>query len=137
MVRFVVTVLVTLIGLVALVGCSDDGASDNSTGSRESALLSAEVVPVSQAEQLLDDGARLVDVRTPEEFAAGHLDGAVNVDFEAGDFPERIAELPREETYVVYCASGNRATGAVEAMADLGIERVVNGGGYHDLRGLG
>ena len=81
------------------------------------------------------DGAEVVDVRTAEEFDSGHLDGAVNIDYQAADFAERVSELPREKSYVVYCASGRRATGAVEQMRDLGFTDVVNGGGYTDLAG--
>ena len=73
---------------------------------------------------------------TPEEFAEGHLEGAVNIDVQADDFADRVGELARDETYVVYCATGNRATGAVETMAELGFDDAVNGGGYADLAQL-
>ena len=93
---------------------------------------SAEPVPAEEALARIADGADVIDVRTPEEFEAGHLDGALNIDVQAYDFRERVDRLPRRIPYVVYCASGNRATGAVEKMLELGFD-VVNGGGYDDL----
>jgi len=89
-------------------------------------------VPADDALARIADGADVIDVRTPEEFEAGHLDGALNIDVQAYDFRDRVDRLPRRISYVVYCASGNRATGAVEKMLELGFD-VVNGGGYDDL----
>jgi rhodanese-related sulfurtransferase len=59
-------------------------------------------------------------VRTPEEFAAGHLDGAVLVDIKDASFDARIAELDPSMSYVVYCRSGNRSAQAVERMKAAG-----------------
>src|SRR5690606_39273519 len=51
----------------------------------------------------------VVDVRTPSEYASGHLEGAVNVDFQSAEFDATIAELDPDVEYVVYCQSGNRS----------------------------
>jgi rhodanese-related sulfurtransferase len=59
-------------------------------------------------------------VRTPEEFAAGHLGGAVLVDIKDASFDARIAELDPSLSYVVYCRSGNRSAQAVERMKAAG-----------------
>lgn len=74
-------------------------------------------------------GVTVVDVRTPAEFAAGHLDGAVNIDVESADFATAIADLDPEGTYAVYCRSGNRSAVAVGQMAQAGIT------GTYDLDG--
>ncbi len=71
----------------------------------------------------------VVDVRTSSEYAAGHLDGAINIDVRAADFDARVAELPQDGRYVVYCASGNRSASAVSRMADLGFTDLVDAGG--------
>jgi phage shock protein E len=122
---------------VLLVGAAACGADEPAepAGASSPAADSAAPIPAADALARVADGAEVVDVRTAEEFDAGHLDGAVNIDYQAADFAEKIAELPREESYVVYCASGRRATGAVEQMRDLGFTDVVNGGGYTDLAG--
>lgn len=65
------------------------------------------------------DGVVLLDVRTPEEFAEGHLEGAVNLDVQAPDFAARAAELDGA-SYAVYCRSGNRSQTAMQAMRSAG-----------------
>lgn len=71
----------------------------------------------------------VLDVRTPEEYASGHLQGAVNIDVGAADFDTRIAELPLDGEYVVYCRSGNRSAAAVDRMNELGFTDVTDAGG--------
>ncbi|MEZ5232233.1 MAG: rhodanese-like domain-containing protein [Acidimicrobiales bacterium] len=66
----------------------------------------------------------LIDVRTPEEFAEGHLDAPRLIDYNAPGFAEQVAELDRSVPYFVYCRSGNRSAGAVAVMAGLGFETV-------------
>jgi rhodanese-related sulfurtransferase len=66
----------------------------------------------------------ILDVRTPEEFAEGHLLGAVNMNVMAADFAARLGALDREKTYLVYCRSGNRSTKAVQTMERLGFRSV-------------
>lgn len=86
------------------------------------------------ARAAIEDGATVVDVRTPAEYDGGHLDGALNIDVQAPDFQERISELPRDETYVVYCRSGNRSAAAIRIMEGLGFTDLVDGGAYDSLK---
>lgn len=66
----------------------------------------------------------IVDVRTPAEYATGHLEGAVNIDLQSPSFDDAVAELDSEADYVVYCQSGNRSAQAVSVMeeADLAVQ---------------
>ncbi len=73
-----------------------------------------------RARELVSGGATLVDVRTPEEYAAGHVDGALNVPVD--EVAARIAEIPRERPVVVYCHSGRRAARAAETLQQNGYE---------------
>lgn len=66
------------------------------------------------------DDLVVLDVRTPEEFATGHLEGAVLVDFYAADFAEQLAALDTDVSYLVYCRSGNRSGQALGVMEQLG-----------------
>lgn len=75
----------------------------------------------------------VIDVRTPEEYAAGHVEGAVNIDATADDFRQRLDALPRDQYYVVYCETGRRAAQAVAVMRDLGFGSVTNGGSLEGL----
>ena len=61
-------------------------------------------------------GTVVLDVRTPAEFAAGHLPEAKNIDIEGPDFAGGIAALDKTATYAVYCRSGNRSATAMEQM---------------------
>lgn len=64
----------------------------------------------------------VVDVRTPAEYAGGHLEGAVNIDFQSAEFGATISELDPDDEYVVYCQSGNRSAQAVTAMEAAGLD---------------
>ena len=68
----------------------------------------------------------LIDVRTAEEFATGHLQGATNLDLRAVDFDSRLASLAKGSTYAVYCHSGNRSGQALERMAAAGFTNVAD-----------
>jgi len=68
----------------------------------------------------------VIDVRTPQEFAEGHLDGAVNIDLQSGVFEQQISQLDAAGDYLVYCRSGNRSGQAAQIMGQLGFENVVN-----------
>lgn len=64
----------------------------------------------------------IIDVRTPEEFAQGHLDGAVNIPVELPSFTAQIQALDPDASYLVYCRSGRRADVAIDYMQSLGME---------------
>lgn len=110
--------LLTIAGFVALVSaCSSSG----------SATAVESVSPQVAAEKLAaEPGTVVLDIRTPEEVAAGHLPGAVNIDFYEADFEDRIAGLDRDASYVVYCRSGNRTSQARSVFEDLGFGDVID-----------
>ncbi len=66
-------------------------------------------------------GVVIVDVRTPEEFAEGHIEGAINIPVEYADYMDQVAQLDPTATYAVYCRSGNRSQPAVAGMESAGI----------------
>ena len=74
----------------------------------------------------------IIDVRTPDEYASGHVDGAVNIDWEGATFADEVAALDKNGTYLLYCRSGNRAGQAKAAMEQMGFTNVTNLGGYQD-----
>ncbi|RYU80498.1 rhodanese-like domain-containing protein [Hymenobacter persicinus] len=79
----------------------------------------------------------VLDVRTPAEYATGHLRQAQNLDFKAPDFAEKVAALDPTKTYLLYCASGNRSGQASAIMQEKGFAKVVNGGAFKDLKAAG
>lgn len=80
--------------------------------------------------------AAVIDVRTPAEFAEGHLDGAVNIDWQGATFFDEIAQFDPSGTYIIYCRSGNRAGQAITAMTELGFTDLTNAGGVDEAAGV-
>ena len=76
----------------------------------------------------LEAGTIVIDVRTPEEYASGHLDGALNIDVQSPDFAQQVSQLDPEATYFIYCRSGNRSGQAMSQMANMGFGDMTNGG---------
>ncbi len=68
----------------------------------------------------------LLDVRTPEEFAEGHVPGAVNIDVKNPNFEEEIQKLDTKKNYFIYCKSGVRARLATEKMQEKGFKNAKN-----------
>ena len=77
-------------------------------------------------------GTTVVDVRTPAEFAQGHLPGAVNIDVSSPDFTQQLTALDPAAPYAVYCRSGNRSAAALAQMAAAGFTAA-----YHLDGGVG
>lgn len=99
------------------VGASACGGSQTS---QETAVAQ------SQGEQVI------IDVRTPEEFAAGHLPGARNLDLNGGDFAAALDGLDKSTPYLLYCRSGNRSGMALEMMQQAGFTDVKNLGSVQE-----
>jgi rhodanese-related sulfurtransferase len=125
--RRVLLLLAALVGLtVLLAGCSGSSSTVSTVGAQEFLTSAAE------------PGTVVVDVRTPAEFTAGHVDGAVNINVESPDFGAQIGALPKDTTYAVYCRSGRRSALASDQMAEAGFTSVVNlQGGLADLQAAG
>lgn len=118
---------------VGLSGCSSDSGATETAAAAEvqgpatPAEAPAEPVRVGVPEfanVIASPGVTIVDVRTPEEFAQGHIEGAVNIPVENPDFLDRVGELDPAGTYAVYCRSGNRSQAAVSGMSSIGINGI-------------
>ncbi|WP_266202297.1 rhodanese-like domain-containing protein [Pontibacter kalidii] len=95
------------------------------------------MTPTEFKEQNLNSKTVVVDVRTPEEYASGHLDGARLSDFRGGEFAEEMKNWDKDKVYYLYCASGNRSGQAAELMKQAGFKHIYNLGGYQDLKEAG
>lgn len=67
----------------------------------------------------------VLDVRTPEEFKSGRIEGAINIDINSNAFKDGIGKLDRGKTYLVYCRTGRRSGEAVKIMRDLGFRNLL------------
>lgn len=96
------------------------------------------VAPREFSEKLAENPeAILIDVRTPEEFADGHLEDAINIDWKGSDFGEQVAELDKTTPVYVYCLSGGRSKGAANFLKKQGFETVIEmDGGMMKWRSL-
>jgi rhodanese-related sulfurtransferase len=116
--------IVTALAFIA-ASCSSDNTSSSST------TVAVQTMPPNTAPTSSVDLHGIVmvlDVRTPEEFTAGHIDGAVNFDYDGGVLKQRLDLLVPDIAYGVYCHSGRRSALAVAEM---------KAAGFTDVRDLG
>ena len=113
--------------LILLAGCS-------STGSATTVNLN-----VSEfSQKITEPDVIILDVRTPEEFARGHIQGGLINDFNSGDFANEITRLNPSENYAIYCRSGSRSGQAASIMHKAGFHDVSNlNGGVIDWTNAG
>lgn len=118
---------------IGLSGCSSDSGSTDTAAAAEiqgpAAAIESPESPVRVgvtefANVIASPGVTIVDVRTPQEFAEGHIEGAVNIPVEFPDFMDQVSQLDPSGTYAVYCRSGNRSQPAVAGMSSVGINAI-------------
>jgi rhodanese-related sulfurtransferase len=78
------------------------------------------VDPVEFSEVIAQPGVIILDVRTPEEFNAGHIENAININVADSNFSSEVSKLDKNATVAVYCRSANRSGVATKEMAELG-----------------
>ena len=129
MTRIVSTLLIASALCVAFSSHAVAGAEPAAVPAAKPAAPAAASVaaPMSQ-EALLQhqsqhpDHLYVLDVRTPQEYAAGHVPGAVNVPYD--QLASRLAEVPKDKDIVLYCKSGRRAGIAADVLAANGYKRL-------------
>lgn len=112
------TFVASIIGATLLLGACGGSTATDSTLELTSVGDVAEIVASPPADLVV------LDIRTPEEFASGHLAGAINVDYYASDFEAQLRELDLTARYVMYCNSGNRSSNALPLMDAIGFTEV-------------
>jgi phage shock protein E len=86
----------------------------------------------SKVKEKISKGARIIDVRTPEEFSEGHYKGAVNIPL--SDIPARIKEFgDTSKPIIVYCRSGRRSAEAKKILIEKGYKDITDAGGLTDM----
>jgi rhodanese-related sulfurtransferase len=126
--------LAVLVPVATACGGDEDAAPSDTVAATPidtGAIAPFSVITADQGVALMDADPSivLIDVRTPEEFGQGHIEGADNIDVESGAFAAAIADLPTDGRYVVYCRSGNRSATAVDMMEAAGFTDVYDMGG--------
>jgi rhodanese-related sulfurtransferase len=111
-----------LVGLL-VVGVSCVRADD----STNAAPTKATHVDGKEAGKLVAKGdITVIDIRTPSEFAGGHIAGATNINYRANNFSEQIEKLDRDKTYLVHCAVGARSTSSLPKFEKLGFKHIIH-----------
>ena len=104
----------------------------------EKATYTYDVDSAAFIDKLAETNGNLIDVRTPEEYANGFIEGAVNINFNGPDFESEIEKLDKSKPAFVYCMAGGRSSKAMQKMHEMGFEEVYNLlGGYSGYIGSG
>lgn len=82
--------------------------------------------------QLVKNGAIILDVRTPGEYAGGHIKGSKNIPLQS--LQQQLKNLPKDKTIITCCASGMRSGSAKSMLQNNGFKEVYNGGGWSSLQ---
>lgn len=123
--RFAGTAATLVAAATLLAGCSSGTVSVTAGPTAASApAAGASLAPSDFAAAAKLPDTVLLDVRTPAEFASGHLPGAVNIDIESADFGQQVMGLDQSKNYAVYCRSGNRSKAATTAMQQVGFTKL-------------
>jgi rhodanese-related sulfurtransferase len=110
----------TALAVAALGGVSACSSSPATTASAAAQASGAHVSAADFAAAIQQPGVVVIDVRTPAEFAAGHIAGAKNIDIDGAEFATQIASLDKSRTYALYCHSGRRSGLALTDMSNAG-----------------
>lgn len=97
-----------------------------------SACSQSKSKPITELSQKDIESHTVLDVRTPEEFEAGHLQGgAVNIDWFDDEFEKAVRAIDKSKPILVYCKKGGRSAKAVEKLVSMGYKNVIDlTGGY-------
>jgi len=83
-------------------------------------------------EPIIKEGAFLVDVRTPGEFANGHVKGSVNIPLD--QVSSQLSKFKDKKNIIVFCQSGGRSGQAKSILERNGFHHVINGGTWNDIK---
>jgi phage shock protein E len=136
-------ILSLLAGILLLGACNQHNASSGAAAPAGVQATASQVKSLTsqQAKDLLTrkPATIILDVRTDQEFTGGHLENAINLDYNTPDFQTQLQSLDRAKSYLVYCAVGGRSSKAAQLMQEMGFLQVYNvtGGGFPELQSAG
>ena len=81
-------------------------------------------------QDLVRKGYTIIDVRTPEEFEEGHIEGAQNINVKSEAFVAEIENLPKSDTLLIYCRTGKRSIYAAQVMVSFGFQKIYDLDGF-------
>jgi rhodanese-related sulfurtransferase len=123
---------ILLIAVIAFAASTAAETSQDTSVDRDASAMPGAIeirdIAIAEVAQLIsqDDSVVILDIRTPGEFSQGHIKGAMNIDYLAGDFATNLAALDRDKTYVIHCQSGNRSGRSLSQFRELGFQKVLH-----------
>jgi rhodanese-related sulfurtransferase len=129
----IITTFLSLAFLLTLTSCDIKESITIKLDTTLGVEFQIQDVTAEEAEALLsiDNAPQVIDLRTPEEFATGHIPGAVMIDFKSPDFKTELAKLDTSQEYLFHCKSGGRSTQSLDAWKELGFGKL-----YHLNKGI-
>ena len=129
--------MVLVLSVLLVIGAAlTGGCAVVETAPMETPTQLIEDVTAQKAFTLIQDNLNnpdfvIIDVRTPEEFAEGHVENAININFRDENFRDEINKLDKNKTYLIYCRSGRRSADALSIMEELNFMKI-----YHMSGGI-
>jgi thioredoxin 1 len=120
-------IIIPFMFLILLVSAGSCQQSEKKTVTQSAAPVQ-KTIPADQFRQkmLMAKSALLLDVRSPEEYNSGHLEGAINIDYHAPDFREQVKKLDHDRPVLVYCLAGSRSASAAEILIAENFSEIYN-----------
>ncbi len=127
---FVILLLAGAVILSIVAVKKFDAVSPDSMARATQGPVFKNITPAVAADLIKNKNAEpafvILDVRTPQEFNDGRLEGAINYNYYSRYFQQGLAGLDKDAAYIVYCRSGNRSGKTLEIMKQLGFTKVYN-----------
>lgn len=123
--RFTLLPFFAALGIFLLSSACDMQAQPHAPSAVAGASYQNIDVPLFK-KYMSDPNAVVLDVRTPAEIAQGKIQGAMELDFTSPDFAQKVSQLDKSKTYLVYCRSGNRSGQACSMMQQQGFSKLYN-----------
>lgn len=126
--------IVILLISASVFGCKNEGSTVASSAKSEAVAFGFTDMDVAAFQEKIKKGKVVImDVRTAEEYAAGHIEGAINFDVKSSSFASHIAKMNEDTEYMVYCKAGGRSVKACKIMSKAGMKNLYNlEGGFDD-----
>lgn len=127
----IILIVLIAVGLVGVFYVASSPSSDSGANAENSSKLTFDTVSAD-----INSGSFLIDVRTPEEFSAGYIEGAENLplaEIQSGQIPQ----VSKDKPLYVYCRSGNRSAEATKLLQNAGYTNVIDLGGIKDVEAIG
>ena len=118
--------LILAVTMVLFSSCGTSAQNEKNTSSTEIQKGRVDIDVAEFKDKMNEKDVIILDVRTPAETAQGKIEGAIEIDVKSADFKEKIKNLDKDKTYLVYCRSGGRSVTACNILEKEGFENLNN-----------